>query len=106
MGGGFEINSNEQDTLIGGKGADVFVLGDLKGAYYQDFGKFSDASYATIKDFDPTQGDLIQLFGSIHDYELFDYRNGVDIVYKGDLIGYLENLHTTEITPDRDFLFV
>lgn len=69
LGGGF----NEKDVLIGGKGADTFVLGDTSRVYYhggtQENG-FLDNSLVFIKDFNRAQGDRIQLKGQASDYRL------------------------------------
>ncbi|MGK7887736.1 MAG: calcium-binding protein [Leptolyngbyaceae cyanobacterium] len=74
-------NSNEIDVLTGGRGADTFVLGELRSIieqddwrqdeltgqsdwrkqYYQNGWGRGDDSYAVIEDFRPNQGDQIQL---------------------------------------------
>lgn len=105
VGGGFRLNSHERDTLTGGTGADVFVIGDSYGAYYQDSIGYSLDSFAIITDFNPLEGDLIQVSGNIHDYQLFDYQNGVDILYRGDLIAVVENIDTASLDPQTDFIF-
>ena len=104
VGGGFQLNSNEQDTLTGGSGADVFVLGDSIGAYYEDSFGFGAASYATITDFNALEGDKIQVFGNINDYRLEAFGGGLDIVYQGDIIGFVQN--TTNVFLNTDFIFV
>jgi Ca2+-binding RTX toxin-like protein len=59
-------SGDEVDTLRGGGGADQFLLGDSTSVYYDDpastggrIGGFDN--YALITDFNPNQGDLIQL---------------------------------------------
>jgi Ca2+-binding RTX toxin-like protein len=59
-------SGDEVDTLRGGGGADQFLLGDSTSVYYDDpslldgrTGGFNN--YALITDFNPNQGDLIQL---------------------------------------------
>ncbi len=52
------------DTLTGGSGADVFVLGDYNSTFYANSG---NGDYARITDFNPSQGDKIQLHRSIDD---------------------------------------
>ncbi len=53
----------EIDTLVGGNGADTFVLGDLFRAFYIDGSATnpSTGDYALIQDFLPAAGDRIQL---------------------------------------------
>ncbi len=104
VGGGFKYNSKELDTLTGGAGADVFILGDSLGAYYLDSFGFEASSFATITDFDALEGDKIQVFGTSQDYTLSNLGNGVDILYQGDLIAFVEN--TTDVIPTIDFVFV
>ncbi|NER29168.1 MAG: hypothetical protein F6J89_16420 [Symploca sp. SIO1C4] len=94
----WDSGAGEYDTLSGGAGADTFILGDSYEAYYQGFG------FATITDFNWAEGDKIQVFGSINDYTLSPYGNGVDILYQGDLIGFVEN--TYNVIPSEDFIFV
>ncbi|MDJ0731909.1 MAG: choice-of-anchor I family protein [Crocosphaera sp.] len=61
------VSVDEVDVLIGGAGADKFVLGDQYKAYYDDSGL---QDYAHIQDFNGTEGDVIQLFGFATDYTL------------------------------------
>jgi len=103
-GGGEVLDSKELDTLTGGLGPDVFFLGDMYGAYYEDSFGLGEASYATITDFNALEGDQIQVFGSIDDYSLETFAGGLDIFYKGDLIAFVQN--TTDVVPSIDFVFV
>lgn len=57
---------NEQDRLIGGPGADLFVLGEGGSVFYSAAG---DGDFAEIADF-ATGVDKIQLSGSINQYSL------------------------------------
>jgi Ca2+-binding RTX toxin-like protein len=62
--GTFDI-SIEKDVLTGGKGADVFGLGQQGLYYYFDFGKEGKDSYAVITDYNLSEGDKIEVaFGS------------------------------------------
>ncbi|MGF1542482.1 MAG: calcium-binding protein [Pleurocapsa sp.] len=94
---GYGHTEYEYDILNGGTGADLFILGDAAGAYYQGYG------FATISDFIWNEGDKIQVFGNIEDYSLYKADGSTDIYYQGDLIGYVEN--TTNILLE-DFVFV
>ncbi len=96
----YNSGSGEYDNLTGGAGADIFVLGDSYEAYYQDYG------FATLTDFDWTEGDKIQVFGSASDYSLQEdtFNGGIDILYQGDLIGYVSN--TTDVIISEDLNFV
>jgi hypothetical protein len=59
--------SNQVDVLTGGTGADLFILGDSRGAFYTEgnsntYGSGSYGDYAIITDFNPADGDRIQLY--------------------------------------------
>ena len=98
---GYGFSTDEIDTLIGGDGADTFILGNSSSVFYQGSG-FGD--YAYISDFYWTEGDKIQVHGSLEDYSLSDWEGGKDIYYQGDLIGYIGN--TTNVILSEDFVFV
>lgn len=68
-GGG--TNVGERDFLIGGSGADTFVLGVAGDVLYDNGG----ADRAIIRDFDFSEGDVIQLSGSASDYQLQTVRS-------------------------------
>lgn len=91
----------ELDTITGGEGADIFVLGDSVEAYYQGNG-YDD--YATITDFDWYEGDTIRAHGVAEDYSISEYNGGTDIYYQSELVGYVEN--TTDVIIAEDFTFV
>ena len=95
---GYGQTSYEYDYLIGGTGADTFVLGDVSNAFYQE------AGYATVIDFESAEGDTLQVFGSADDYSLSEFYGGIDIYYQDSLIGYIAN--TTDITLENNFSFV
>ena len=70
--------SAEKDVLTGGKGRDVFVLGDKTGSFYDD-GKsasMGQSNYALITDLNVGQGDTIQLSDN-HSYRLGSSPRGV-----------------------------
>ncbi len=62
----------ERDVMRGGDDADIFVLGDESGAYYNDgdAGSLGRRDRAVIRDFDAAAGDVIQLHGDAEDYRL------------------------------------
>ncbi len=104
-GAGSTFDNNEIEILKGGFGADLFILGDSVDAYYLNPFGFGEDSFAIIEDFFASEGDRIQLFGNINDYTLENtFQGGVDILYKGDLIGNVAN--TTDVFLDRDFVFL
>jgi len=61
----------ERDTLLGGSGSDLFVLGTSAGALYDDglAAKPGTSDYALIQDFTPGE-DRLQLAGQASDYHL------------------------------------
>ncbi|MGI2904671.1 calcium-binding protein [Tolypothrix sp. VBCCA 56010] len=64
----------ETDSLLGGLGADTFILGSAGKVYYNDGNNTSDGrnDYALIKDFNKSEGDKIQLVGNANQYVLGD----------------------------------
>ncbi|MDP9413234.1 MAG: S8 family serine peptidase [Pseudomonadota bacterium] len=112
---GSDLGKGAIDTLIGSTGADIFVLGDERGMFYND-GKARSAGtsdYAIIEDFSRAEGDKIQIRGSLQSYHLVS-RDGSTSIYhdtngdgkldsRDELIALVKN--TTSLTSD-DFLFV
>ncbi|MGK7895562.1 MAG: calcium-binding protein [Xenococcus sp. (in: cyanobacteria)] len=90
--------NEEIDILIGGDGADSFVLGDSVQAYYQG------DSWAKITDFDSWEGDRLVVFGTAADYTVSDFEDGINIAYQGDIVAFITN--TTQVDLDTDFEFV
>ncbi|AFY58189.1 putative calcium-binding protein [Rivularia sp. PCC 7116] len=100
--------SHESDTLTGGHGADVFVLGSKDFNNYKSY--YLGDGHATITDFDRHEGDKIQVLGSSSDYHL-SHENlsgdgSLDTLIKsnGDLIAVVED--NTHINFHQDFTFV
>jgi Ca2+-binding RTX toxin-like protein len=98
---GYAIGTEfESDTLEGGTGADTFVLGEGF-AFYVDEGD----EFARIVDFSRTEGDKLQVFGSISDYSLeLDLFGGTQINYQGELIAVVENVTNLSFSVDFDFV--
>jgi Ca2+-binding RTX toxin-like protein len=108
---GFSEGYNQEiDTLLGGPGADTFVLGDTTGSSYLG-GRDSngrDASYALIKDWDSS--DFIQVHGGTSHYRLVKDRNwfgsstnDTGIYLGNDLIGVIQD--STNVSK-KNFVFV
>lgn len=98
----------EVDTLIGGTGADTFVLGNQRqGTFYLG------NSWAIIQDFSRSSGDKIQLVGSRNDYRLSsrfesgagDPNRADGLVMRGnDVIAVLVDRPDTELSVDYRFV--
>ena len=84
------VGLNELDTLMGGGGADQFILGDANIAFYSTGGSLD---YVVIQDF--TAGvDTIQLHGSASNYQQSAQAGDV-FLYHGanqDLVAQVENI--------------
>ncbi|NEP26624.1 MAG: hypothetical protein F6J94_13775 [Moorea sp. SIO1F2] len=108
---------NEIDSLIGGSGGDLFVLGDANQAYYDDLG---ESDFAIITDLNLFE-DRIQLHGNSAGYELQEETVTLDSgdVVQGlgiyaieessgsnDLIGLIENSPIGLDLNDSVFEFV
>jgi len=67
-----DLGRNQIDTLIGNGGADVFLLADSRGTFYNDGNARNQGTsdYALIKDFNIAEGDKLQL------------RAGTQILYR------------------------
>lgn len=82
---GANPGAGDVDILIGGEGADTFVLGDAKNVYYADGPATSN--YAVVRDFDQSEGDVLQLNGQASDYSLGsssrELPNGTALIYEG-----------------------
>lgn len=103
---GVDINAinpgiEEIDTLTGGGGSDIFVLGDVNNTYYDNL----DSDYALITDFNASE-DSIQLHGKAADYVLvlFSQSNQVaTAIYRkasaqNELIGILQASSNLRLT--------
>lgn len=83
--------AGEIDTLKGEQGSDTFVLGDAQKVYYADNNPTVD--YALVRDFNPEEGDQLQLKGSASNYSLGSSFPGIP---SGITITY-ENSPTKEV---------
>ncbi|MEH2247469.1 DVUA0089 family protein [Nostoc sp.] len=101
----------ETDNLIGGAGADTFVLGDAVNVFYDDNSTTSPGfgDLATINDFDSSQ-DRIELKGPPQDYILQAVGGSTRILLdkpKGEqdeIIGVVQGKTNLRLDSD-DFLF-
>jgi RHS repeat-associated protein len=116
---GVDVNAinpgiEEIDTLTGGSGSDIFVLGDANNVYYDspNDGNSSDGDYALISDFNSAE-DVIQLHGKASDYLLTPLSQGnlgstaifVKTSGQNELIGIVQG--ATNLSLDgKSFKFV
>jgi hypothetical protein len=106
-------NLNEIDRLVGGKGADTFVLGDRGQIFYNDGNAETRGikSYAAIADFGDQ--DIIQLKGRANQYLLktnfsLAGKMGTGIFFKdkvNELIGFVEGVNDLTLNS-ANFKFV
>ena len=106
---------NERDTLLGQEGGDRFLLGDRQQVYYNDgdSGSFGTSDYAYIADFNPDQGDVIQLKGEASDYQLGATRNpNLSILLYNEsggtpeVIGVIQSQGSTAALSSNAFAYV
>ena len=90
----------EFDDFYGGTGTDTFVLGDAFNAHYRGTG------FAIVKDFNPAEGDKLEVFGELKDYTLGTgdlFGDGVsDLIldYQGETIAMLTDYTGTLVAED------
>lgn len=104
-----EEQEQEQDSLTGGKGADLFILGQSPEKYdypYLFYTLVGDLDFASITDFNPTEGDKIQLpncakftYNSTRDYSLVDSIGGTALYSKSgtEKIAFFENVYGLDL---------
>lgn len=99
-------DGDEVDTLYGGPGSDIFVIGDPGGKVYYT----GAVRYASIMDFNQAEKDLIQLSGSSKDYTFDDtWPGGVGIFYQAggtpnDLVAEVVGANSLNIQTDIIFV--
>ncbi|MEH1867347.1 MAG: calcium-binding protein [Nostoc sp.] len=101
----------ETDTLIGGTGADRFILGDAVNVFYDDNNSANPGfeDFATITDFDSSQ-DRIELKGALQDYRLQVVASNTRIFLDkpgtepDEIVGILQGRNNVRLDSD-DFLF-
>ena len=101
---GYKASSQgELDTLTGGTGEDIFVLG--KNGFVTEIGYIGDDTlgHATITDFNGAEGDKVQLGGSEADIDNGNYTlSGNNLSYMGDLIAVFQGSTDFDINnPDH-----
>ncbi len=91
------------DTLSGGNGADVFVLGDRMGSFYMAVGT---GQYAEIIDFKRFEGDKILVYGSTHQLDNYSFNYNYHL---GETTLYFKNTKIAEFdtlnVSSNDFVF-
>ncbi|WP_413163753.1 calcium-binding protein [Capilliphycus salinus ALCB114379] len=113
----FNLFGNEKDTLIGGAGADEFVLADTTETYYDQGG---NDDYALIVDFNLAQGDLIVIRNAdeyfLDDITLPGLGPGAGIFREttsfgfgnssGELVGFVQGGNANSLTGFGKFVAV
>jgi hypothetical protein len=97
-------SSLEHDVLVGGDGADTFIIGENAVAYYAENG-FLDA--AKITDFSLAEGDKIQLAGELEFYTVDSLNGNTRIFYNNDLILQIDGVvfDQDDLTDTNIFCF-
>lgn len=107
---GYNGALNEVDLLIGGSGADTFVLGDANQMGYVGDG---DGGFAFILDFNFLEQDKIQVKGSFEDYRLENaFKPGIGsdtledtLVFRGnELVAVVADRSGFEVDVRFDFI--
>ncbi len=99
------------DNLTGGTGADTFVLGDERQPFYYDGGGALSGGYALIEDFNPGEGDKIQLNGKASNYRLQVSGGKTNIIrdepgtQMDELIGVINNTNPLSLNSTA-FVYV
>ncbi len=83
----------ERDIVMGGTGADRFILGDEIQIYYATRGH---QDYVVIKDFYATE-DVVQLHGVASDYYSNQQGSDVFLYRSGDLVAIFEGVNSIDL---------
>ncbi len=96
--------------MTGGAGGDRFWLGDENTVFYDDGVRTTvgDQNYGLITDFNPEEGDILQLHGKADDYKLVFSDRGTEIYldlpnFRGiqdELIGIISNRDSFDLNAD------
>ncbi|MDJ0554022.1 MAG: CAP domain-containing protein [Microcoleaceae cyanobacterium MO_207.B10] len=107
--------NGEIDTLIGGAGADRFILGHQWGSFVPSIGVYYDDQgnndYALIKTFNSAEGDNIELYNQASDYTLQENVAGLPAgtaIYSNsgsELIAVVDGVTGMDLTSS-EFSFV
>uniref|UniRef100_UPI0011774F71 DNRLRE domain-containing protein n=1 Tax=Calothrix rhizosoleniae TaxID=888997 RepID=UPI0011774F71 len=87
----------EHDVLIGGAGADTFILGDATQSYYLNPDNNGNQDYAVIQDFLVSE-DVVQLHGVAGDYQTQVQGSDVLLSRSGDLVAIFEDVNSLNIS--------
>ena len=115
------LGARQIDRLTGLGGADLFLLGDNRGLFYNDRNqrKLGTRDYARITDFNANEGDKLQLRGDIEYVQVYDARNDALWLYwdrdgdgqldasrrnSDELIAVLDNVRELNMGADVQFL--
>ena len=79
------------DTLTGGEGEDIFVLGDNRGVFYDDRNSknVGTSDYALINDFN-SQADSLLVYGAVESYIFVQSGNDVLLYFDQNGSGNIE----------------
>lgn len=110
--GNSHIVANDYDTMVGGSGADVFVLGkNYSPTTFPSDISYLSYGYAVIVDFNYLESDKIRVGGNISDYSLQAVNFGVGTsaldtgVYRSnDLIAIVQDRSGSAILLNYDFI--
>lgn len=99
------FGTGEIDTLTGGAGADLFILGNAQRVFYDDqSGGLGLTDYALITDFNPAQ-DRIQLRAGLT-YQLGALPTAAPTNFPGGLVLFVDNDGVAGISPNDEVIAV